>query len=375
MSSKYEYCHVIAGFPGIGKSTVAREYAENKITRFLDFDSAVFKANNVNHVLKEFDIETGEFVTIDNFPYAYVSEIHRIMEKYEKKAKNEKNPYKLFIMCSTHDTVLEQLHKMEIPHTIVIPGYSITARDSFVKRLTERYNDSVRTGKPAEIQEANKRALAAVEEHYYEYVADIRDKDISPYAQLVVLGDKEYLNDYVRSVVVGDIVGNLFKSVVSIPHLSPKDVQKALLERDNLFHYMVGSHGEVILYTDPVPRDVYDMPEINTITRALDRVVGFQSENSAFAGSPYVMISKDTARGVIDCCNLAIRKLRSGTREDDDVEVFGDLALHYERLIDAVDGLNYVYWHANRLKNGKTVEKCGDGAKVKVEESNIKILI
>ena len=320
----------------------------------------------MNHVLKEFDIENGEFVTIYNFPYVYVSEIRRIMEKYEKKAQNEKNPYKLYIMCSTHDTVLEQLHKMEIPHTIVIPGYSVTARNSFVERLTERYEDSVKNKMPVEVQEANKRALTAVEEHYYEYVAGIRDNNISQYAQLVFLGDKEYFSDYVKKVVTGNILGNLFQSAAGIPHLSPKDVQKALLEREGLFHYMVGSHGEVILYTDPVPSDIYDMPEISSVAYALDKVVGYQSENSAYAGSPYVMISKDIAQGVIDCCNLAIEKLKSGTREDDDVEVFGDLALHYERLIDAVDGLSYVYWHANRRKKEAMEEKARKDAESKV---------
>jgi len=366
MSANYTKCHVIAGFPGIGKTTVAKKFEESKNSNFifLDFDSAVFK-HNVNYAdLKEFNINTGKFETVSSEHYAYVKAIKDIMDGYERGAKDNDKAPKLFIMCSTHTEVRRLLDKFEIPHTIVIPGGSITAYRTYVNRLTARYEASLETDDVA-LQEANKRALDAVEKNYYKFIAEIKDNPISKYAQLVVLADNETLSDYVHSTVTGSVLSCMFNAV-GIPHVTNHDVQKALLERDDALHTTMGQHGEVIFWSDPVPGDIIDMPEVNAIVYSLNKILGKQSVNSAFAGCPYVMISKETAQGVIDCCNLAISKLESGAREDNDVEVFGDLALHYERLIDAVDGFSYLHWHAKRQKEEAAKKNKEDKANLKI---------
>lgn len=356
--NKFEHCHVIAGFPGIGKSTVAKKFADSKNTSFtvVDFDSAMFKANMTCEV-KEFNVETGEFDVIDNFAYAYVREIRRIMENHEKKASsNDHKVPVLIILCSTHDTVLEQLHRQEIPHTIVIPGGSVTAKNIYVKRLQDRYEDSVNSNADEVIQNANKRAFEAVQENYYAFVDGIRNNCISQYAQLVVLGDNEYLGDYIHSVTTGNILGKLFNSM-GVSDVGAKDIRKHIFEDPAVSHFTMGSHGEFICWTDAISRELYDRDEILLLVNSLTRASGYQSENSAFAGCPYVMIKKDMARGLLKCLNSAIERLRSGTRDDDDVEVFGDDAIYYERLIDALDGLSYMHYHAKKKKEEKDKER------------------
>lgn len=60
-------------------------------------------------------------------------------------------------------------------------------------------------------------------------------------------------------------------------------------------------------------------------------------EKIANAGSCYVVLNREDAVAIVDMLNDAIRRLESGTRSDNDVEVFGDKAISYERLIDEVD--------------------------------------
>lgn len=62
----------------------------------------------------------------------------------------------------------------------------------------------------------------------------------------------------------------------------------------------------------------------------------------SFDSTDFVVINKVDANNIISMLNEAISKLESGNRPDNDVEVFGDRAISYERLIDALDGLIYL---------------------------------
>lgn len=55
----------------------------------------------------------------------------------------------------------------------------------------------------------------------------------------------------------------------------------------------------------------------------------------------YITINKTDVDNIISMLNEAIDKLKSGTRKDDDVEVFGDRAISYERLFDYMGYVDY----------------------------------
>lgn len=64
-------------------------------------------------------------------------------------------------------------------------------------------------------------------------------------------------------------------------------------------------------------------------------------ELKSFDGSDFVVINRADANNILSMLNEAITKLESGNRPDNDIEVFGDRAISYERLIDALNGRIY----------------------------------
>lgn len=98
------------------------------------------------------------------------------------------------------------------------------------------------------------------------------------------------------------------------------------------FSATVGSHGELILCSKPQKEE---------------DIITFLGEDSrdtmrkAYSNCDFVTLAKEDAQNIIDMLNEAILKLESGTRTDNDLEVFGNKAISYERLIDRVDGLIY----------------------------------
>lgn len=60
-----------------------------------------------------------------------------------------------------------------------------------------------------------------------------------------------------------------------------------------------------------------------------------------FGDVEFVTVNRVDAENILAMLNEAILRLESGEREDNDIEVFGDKAISYERLIDYLDGLYY----------------------------------
>ena len=342
---KFENCHVIAGFPGIGKSTVAKKYASMNSFKVIDFDSAVFKAN-MDCTVKEYNLTTGEFEVIDNFAYAYVREIHRIMEAHEKRIRNgECKAATLFILCSTHTDVLKQLDAHEIPHTIVIPGASVTARDKYVERLKVRYEESVNNGADEVTQNGNRMALDAVSKNYFTFVNGIRNNCVSKYGSVAVLGDDEYFEDFFTTISIN--MPHTLCGIANTINATKRERMTMLMDYFDICNFTMGSHGEIIFWSNPLIKSSGDRETLEKIMYTVPRLIRGQSENSAFAGCPYIMLRKDVAQGILDCLNSDIERLSA---DGDDVEAFGDNAIHYERLIDALDGLNYLYYGIKKVE-------------------------
>lgn len=62
--------------------------------------------------------------------------------------------------------------------------------------------------------------------------------------------------------------------------------------------------------------------------------------HDAYKDVDFIMLSKSDAQNIVDMLNEAILKLEDENHKDD-IGVFGDKAISYERLIDRLDGLLY----------------------------------
>lgn len=83
-----------------------------------------------------------------------------------------------------------------------------------------------------------------------------------------------------------------------------------------------GHHGELIIITDP---KAY-------------KSLGIKPPEKSYQNSEFITLHKSDAENILSMLNQAIANLESGTRSDNDVEVFGERAISYERLIDRLDG-------------------------------------
>ena len=60
-----------------------------------------------------------------------------------------------------------------------------------------------------------------------------------------------------------------------------------------------------------------------------------------FQNTSFITVDKPDIDNIIDMLNDAIDFKKSGTREDEDVEVFGERAISYERLFDYMGYVDY----------------------------------
>ena len=99
-------------------------------------------------------------------------------------------------------------------------------------------------------------------------------------------------------------------------------------------------NGEVMAISDPMnPKDM---------------VESGAKENDAYGTArdmhdKYICISYDDAQNIADMLNEAIEKL--GPKDEsfgDDIAVFGEKAISYERLVDRLNGLCYPVWKCNK---------------------------
>lgn len=104
--------------------------------------------------------------------------------------------------------------------------------------------------------------------------------------------------------------------------------KKYVIHAENVDSACIDMRGKLIIRMN---ESIFDDDTAEEIT----------GELKSFDGSDFVVINKEDANNIISMLNEAIAKLESGNRPDNDNEVFGDRAISYERLIDALDGRIY----------------------------------
>ena len=130
---------------------------------------------------------------------------------------------------------------------------------------------------------------------------------------------------------------------------SPKNFRIVALNDDGEMLYSskvreidLTHNGEVMAISDPMnPKDM---------------VESGAKENDAYSTArdmhdKYICLSYDDAQNIADMLNEAIEKL--GPKDEsfgDDIAVFGEKAISYERLVDRLNGLCYPVWKYNKEK-------------------------
>lgn len=102
------------------------------------------------------------------------------------------------------------------------------------------------------------------------------------------------------------------------------ELLKAISESDKLDITFDTKHRLVIRSKEPVD---YPVPQLFNL--------------NPFQNVDFISIDKVDADNLIDMIEEAIEFKKSGTRVDDDVEVFGERAISYERLLDYMDLIVY----------------------------------
>lgn len=146
---------IIAGFPGVGKSTAAEKFPKF----FIDAESSDF------HWIKT---ESGEKTVNPEWPENYVNFIRMIALNNEEKYKDT-----VYVCCSTHKEVLSRLLELDTEFVCVLPG----TKAETIKRYKARGNS------PEFIESLSKNWMA--------YKKDITETDMP-----VINLHGEYLADY-----------------------------------------------------------------------------------------------------------------------------------------------------------------------------------
>lgn len=134
---------IIVGYPGIGKSTIARKHY-----RFIDLESSLFKID-------------GE--RSDNWYKAYCA----VAEDLSRQDH--------VVFVSSHSAVRETLRGSQEVVVVIYP--SIDLKDEWIRKLEERY---LRTYSNGDLANANKdrMAYARAKKHYTEDISELENCDI-----------------------------------------------------------------------------------------------------------------------------------------------------------------------------------------------------
>lgn len=167
LNLKFRMKNIIAGFPGVGKSTAAKE----KDWMFLDMESSDY------HWIID---EDGNKVCNPAWPKNYVNAI--------LAAANDATKPQIYILTSTHNEVLAEFDRLGLYYTAVLPR----SKDIYIQRYRERGNTEEFIQKLESnfeefiksVESTNVFAIYYTDDYLYKiFVPD--DSDSYPYSILV----------------------------------------------------------------------------------------------------------------------------------------------------------------------------------------------
>lgn len=152
---------LIAGFGGIGKTTLGKKY-----DNVLDLESSNFKYI-IDEELKELNVEERKGLKTrtpnKDFPINYYNAIIENLEKYD------------IVLISMHNEIVEMLRENKIDYTVVYPKEDML--DEIMQRFINRGN--------------TEDFLSGVKDAYYRLYPDKNDK-------VIWLDSGEYLEDILK---------------------------------------------------------------------------------------------------------------------------------------------------------------------------------
>lgn len=341
---KYSHSMVICGFPGIGKTTVAESYKNASYVDVVDFDSAMYKSaiNYDGLGLRRFNRNTMSMETVKWY-IGYVDEIESMILEHERACETSDKNKMLIILVSTHDEVRQELASRGLNYTIVVPGKGADCKQIYLERLNTRYT--------LDKTPANLAAYDAMVANYDKFVSAVVDHVAPPSCDhVVVLAKNETLSNFMRQITSNMMLGSLL-GIAGIGTSNKPDLSNFK------FHRTTGANGELIIYTDPIDIDScvvddgngnrkIDNKALTNVIYQYTKAAGWQSASSAFAGCPFITLSKEDAKLIINMQQTAIDMIHNlmHSKLIAPEDIFDAPTLKaYSTMKSSLDGINVPY--------------------------------
>lgn len=309
---------IISGFAGIGKTKATSILNTLPGYEVHDVDSAPYR--------EEFKGLEG-----DNFYRAYACAIAKRYDRAMSRRNVMGGDETIIYFVSAHYQVRKWLDKMGLPFIYVAPHPNdIVMKEEMLLRIMDRGNQPGHTrgdGRAATwartiYSDPEAMAKLGADESKLAMQRNVYVTKAFPYMLDIALRytkrddcDEEYQD------LLSDTIMNKFRNRI-------RDV---INDDPGKVTYGVTSNGRFYAVTDTTP--IADMEEL-IAALGLDHDTAKRLAN---VDKKYVVLDWADAKCILYMLNDAISRLESGARSDNDVEVFGETAISYERLIDQLD--------------------------------------
>ncbi|MCM1531881.1 MAG: hypothetical protein NC114_06375 [Ruminococcus flavefaciens] len=329
--------NVISAFPGMGKTTATKMLFADTCFKAYDLDSGGFMKN--------------PGVTDENWVELYIRHIQTAIANIGMKmtlaGPDDHTTYILFV--SSHEEVRKAMSDANIPFIYVLPS-----KDKGAEYLISNIISPRQFSKDP----ADKRAVALARKMVDTYKKGEAPDPIEYPNQFIIEIDSEIGDDKdnLRLAYLSDVIYDITKIPLEYrnSHTLPK--HKVSMLKRKLWAELKDRFSHARFKRDPKEyvRDritvainsqgyLYLVWSGKRSTKPLRKFAKKNDLSDAVAerlanvGSDFIVLNRDDAENILDMLNSAIIRLESGNRQDNDIEVFGDKAISYERLIDELD--------------------------------------
>lgn len=309
---------IISGFAGVGKTTATNEL--NKLEGFAvyDMDSADYR--------EEFMGLEG-----DDFYRAYACTIADRYSHTMSRRNVMGGDGTVIFFVSAHYQVRKWLDKMGLPFIYVAPRPNdIDMKEDMLIRIIDRGN---RPGHTCGDEKAATWARTIYSDSGALVKLGADEGGLAMQRNIYVTKSFPYMLDIILRYTKADDCDEEYQDLLSDSVMTKfrNRIRDVINDDPNKVTYGVTSNGRFYAVTDATP--IADMEKL-IAALGLDHDTAKKLAN---VDKKYVVLDWADAKDILYMLNDAIARLESGTRSDNDVEVFGNTAISYERLIDQLD--------------------------------------